>query len=90
MSMRRHAPHRRPPGCIICRCTETKPCSPPCSWHHDPTDQFPGPLCSSCYNVVTTVASWFVRSHRPSAAALIRQAKSLTEQTATTRRHKVE
>lgn len=64
---------------MLCSCTHNKPCDPPCSWHSDKANEFPNPICSTCFTAVNAVVTWFMRSHRPKAGALIRNAKRISE-----------
>ncbi len=67
-------------SCLICKCTETKPCRPPCSWFDDKAGYFPGPVCSGCWTVLSTMSTWLVMAHKPSVDALTKHAHKLAAQ----------
>lgn len=69
----------RQSACIICRCTEYKPCKGGCSWFRDVDTAFPGPLCTTCWSALKVVATWLYESHRPSAASLILHARRIAD-----------
>jgi hypothetical protein len=60
---------QHPIRCRVCRCTERKPCNPPCSW----VDQS---LCSSCYKAVCAILDWSEGGLRPNMAALRREVEA--------------
>jgi len=55
--------------CRVCKCTEMRACFPPCSWEPGEPD-----LCSSCADLIRAVRYWLTGAHRPSFAALRREA----------------
>jgi hypothetical protein len=54
--------------CRVCGCTEREPCEPPCAW-------FDASLCTLCAMASEALAEWTLGAHRPSRAALWREAK---------------
>lgn len=55
--------------CRVCKCTEMRPCFPPCSWEPNEPD-----LCSNCAEVIREVRKWLESGYKPSFAALWREA----------------
>jgi hypothetical protein len=79
MKQTSHAPHdadgiaRDAQGltkCRVCKCTELRPCFPPCGWEPGEPD-----LCDSCADVIRKVREWLIGAHRPSVKALIIEAR---------------
>lgn len=60
--------------CRVCRCTEARPCNPPCAWVEPGND-----LCTSCADAAAELAGWLDDAHRPSFAALRREAEKVRE-----------
>jgi hypothetical protein len=57
--------------CRVCKCTWEQPCNPPCAW----APPAYGNLCTACLKIIVAVADWLEVAHRPSVAALIREAR---------------
>jgi hypothetical protein len=56
--------------CRVCRCSETEPCNPPCSWEEGEAS-----LCTTCAFAAAILADWLNDAHQPNIAALIREAR---------------
>jgi hypothetical protein len=79
--------------CRVCRCTEREACNPPCSWvpaSHPPirtgnniTVEMED-LCSTCHAAAVAILEWADAAHRPSKAALWREAERMREMAAVT------
>lgn len=57
----------------MCKCTETKPCWPPCSWEPGEPD-----LCSACAYIILKLRDWLIGAHNPSFYALKFEAQKPT------------
>lgn len=64
--------------CRVCGCTDREPCNPPCAWYQN------SDLCTMCAQAMRQLVTWRgvlkawrEYAHRPSLAALTREAERL-------------
>ena len=54
-------------NCRVCRCSQDRPCEPPCGWAHQPGEQ---PICSTCVQFRRQMEAYLRSSGAMSAAVL--------------------
>lgn len=58
--------------CRVCGCTEQNACYPPCEW-----DEAEPEICSTCADLLVTMADWSYSVPRANMAALMREYRRL-------------
>jgi hypothetical protein len=58
--------------CEICKCSNERPCDPPCAWEE-------ANICSSCAATIRALTAWWEGAYRPSLSALLRSFKYYRE-----------